>query len=288
MRLLITGAAGFTGSYVSKSAKENNYKVYELKSNLCNSTEVEDEIANFRPTHVIHLASISAVTHAEELAFYQVNLFGSLNLLKALTKLVVPPEKIILASSANVYGNTAVSPISEAQIPCPNNHYAVSKLSMEYLSQTYMGALPIVLARPFNYTGVGHDQRFIIPKLIKHFTSKEATIELGNINVEREFNDVRFVCEAYMSLLESGRAGEIYNICSGKPTSLRSVIDILRNMTNHDIEIVTNKKFMRDNEVYSLCGDPSKLISCIGEVNSISLEDTLGWMLDSFSRGDSI
>ena len=92
-----------------------------------------------------------------------------------------PPACTIIASSANIYGNTTAGAISEKVPPNPANDYAVSKLAMEYLVRTYMNRLGIVITRPFNYTGVGQNSRFLIPKIVAHFVERRPQIELGNL-----------------------------------------------------------------------------------------------------------
>ncbi|MEH6590843.1 MAG: NAD-dependent epimerase/dehydratase family protein [Halioglobus sp.] len=278
-RLLITGAAGFTGRHLSLQAASRGVEAYELKSCLTDTAALAAELTGQIFDYVVHLAAISAVTHADEEELYRVNLFGTLNLMKALAESGHIPEKILVASSANIYGNSELSPVSETILPGPVNHYAMSKLSMEYMLRTVMDTFPIVIVRPFNYTGVWHDDRFVIPKIVAHFAAGENGIELGNTSVEREFNDVRTVVKVYFELLEKGIAGEVYNVCSGNPHSLDEVLEQLRELTGHDIAVTNNPAFMRANELQTLYGDPSKLEACIGEVSHPSLKETLSWML---------
>ena len=129
-RLLLTGAQGFTGHHFSKIAKAAGFAVYPLESDLTDAKSVAVEVEKIQPTYVVHLAAISAVTHADEEAFYRVNLFGTLNLLKALEALPNQIDKILLASSANVYGNYEGGSAAETLCPRPVNHYAMSKLAM--------------------------------------------------------------------------------------------------------------------------------------------------------------
>ncbi len=278
-RLLLTGARGFTGQHFAAAAQQAGYEVLPLSSDLTDREAVAAEAEQITPDIVVHLAAISAVTHADEDAFYRVNLFGTLNLLEALKALPKPPSRVLLASSANVYGNSLVSPIDETTCPAPINHYAVSKLCMEHMSATFAEHLPLVTVRPFNYTGLGHDERFVIPKLVSHFLHKASTIELGNLSVEREFNDVRTVCETYLRLLKLAEPGQIYNVCSGRPVSLNTVIDQLKQITGHELKVRVNPAFVRVNEVHRLCGSPVKLEACIGLLQHPSLEKTLRWML---------
>jgi nucleoside-diphosphate-sugar epimerase len=284
MKILLTGAAGFTGRFFMTAAKAAGHQVFVLQANLTDKSAVNDEVARAQPDAVAHLAAISFVGHADESAFYAVNVVGTTNLLAALSALPVRPSSVLLASSANVYGNCDASPINEEQAPAPVNHYAMSKLAMEHMAWTYQDRLPIVITRPFNYTGPGQAQQFLIPKLVSHFARKAEQIELGNLHVEREFNDVRMVCKAYLALLEYGVPGQVYNVCSGQPFALQHVIDNLEKLTGHSMAIKVSPAFVRANEVHHLCGSPSKLLACLGNlggVKSYSLPDTLRWMLES-------
>jgi nucleoside-diphosphate-sugar epimerase len=223
------------------------------------------------------------VGHADDAAFYGVNVLGTLNLLAALAALPVVPTKVLLASSANVYGNCDASPITELQSPAPVNHYAMSKLAMEHMALTYADRLPIVVTRPFNYTGPGQAPQFLIPKLVSHFARKADRIELGNLHVEREFNDVRMVCDVYLRLLEEGESGQAYNVCSGQPYTLQHVIATLEQITGHRMDVQVNPAFVRANEVHRLCGSTDKLVGAVGELPAYGLPQTLRWMLEGMA-----
>ena len=277
--ILLTGADGFTGQHFAKAAQERGYSVLALQSDLTDTAALEMELADASFDYVVHLAGISAVTHVDLQDIYAVNLFGTLNLLNALISSQQSLTKVILVSSANVYGRSTISPIDETVCPAPVNHYAMSKLAMEHMAKAHHAGLPLLVARPFNYTGVGHDSRFVIPKLVEHFVQRRPFIELGNIHVEREFNDVRMVCNAYLELLKKGVAGEAYNICSGRAYSLTAIIEMLSTLSEHKIEVRVNQEFVRPNELDTLSGSPRKLEACIGELLHPPLEDTLEWML---------
>ena len=281
LRMLVTGADGFTGVHFVKQASEAGYEVFEFNADLTNPVAVQNQVNEAQPDVVVHLAAISFVGHDKASAFYDVNVIGTLNLLDALLKLPKLPLRVLLASSANVYGNCELSPISETQAPAPLNHYAMSKLAMEHLAKTYADRLPLFFVRPFNYTGPGQVESFVIPKLVAHFKRRAATVELGNLNVEREYNDVRMVTETYLKLLDKAAAGEIYNICSGKTYTLHQVIDALVELTGYQIVVVVNPAFVRANELHRLCGDASKLHKTIGTHDPIVLQNTLRWMLES-------
>jgi nucleoside-diphosphate-sugar epimerase len=279
MIILLTGAAGFTGLFFMSAAVAAGHQVVSLQADLTDKAGVATEVLQAAPDAVVHLAAISFVGHADDTGFYGVNVVGTMNLLAGLAALPVKPSKVLLASSANIYGNCDASPITESQPAAPVNHYAMSKLAMEHMAWTYLDRLPIVITRPFNYTGPGQAPQFLIPKLVSHFARRAPAIELGNLHVEREFNDVRMVCDAYLALLTHGVPGEAYNVCSGQPFTLQHVIGVLSGITGHTMEVQGNPAFVRANEVHRLCGNPNKLSACVGPLSAKSLEDTLSWML---------
>ena len=131
---------------------------------------------------------------------------------------------------------------------------------------------------------MGHDLRFVIPKLVAHFQKKEPFIELGNLDVDREYNDVRMMSNIYIHLLEKGVSGQTYNLCTGKTYSLRYVIDRLEKLANHKIEVRVNPKFVRANEVKILSGAPVKIKSTLGQYQEFELDETLSWMLENQSQ----
>lgn len=279
MKILLTGSAGFTGHHFAVSAQAAGHAVLPLQADLTDKAAVAAEVHQAAPDAVVHLAAISFVGHADDSDFYRVNVIGTMNLLAALAALPRPPAKVLLASSANIYGNCDASPITEDQPPAPVNHYAASKLAMEHMARTWSERLPIVITRPFNYTGAGQGGQFLIPKLVDHFARKAPRIELGNLHVEREFNDVRMVCSAYMALLNHGQAGQAYNVCTGQTYTLQNVLDLLKAITGHTLDVQVNPAFVRANEVHRLCGNPAKLQACVGPTSPIALADTLRAML---------
>ena len=267
LKILLTGAKGFTGLHLNRLAQNWGYEVVPLLANLNEQVELEKEVLAAKPDFVVHLAGISFVASTDQEAFYRVHALGTSNLLKAISKLPQKPIKVLLASSATVYGNSPLSPSTENQPLSPIDHYAISKVAMEEIAKTYFDLIPIVIARPFNYTGVGQKGNFLIPKLIDHFSRQSQFIELGNLNIEREFNDVGMICEAYLHLLKLGVASEIYNVCTGQARSLKMVLDALTQLTSHPIDIRVNPDFVRSNEVHRMCGNPAKLLSLLAAHN---------------------
>ena len=288
---MVTGARGFTGIHITEMAQKQGIKVIALESNLNDEKALNKEITQISPDYVAHLAGISFVASKDHEAFYRVHALGTSNLLQALTKLQTAPKKILLASSATVYGNSPNHLSVEDQPLTPIDHYAISKVAMEDMAKTFFNRLPIVIARPFNYTGPGQKGNFLIPKLVDHFAKRESFIELGNLNIEREFNDVNMICDAYLKLLELGKANEIYNVCSGQARSLQFVVDTLKKITGHAIEIRVNPDFVRASEVHRMVGSPEKLKQLLAG-NGLSLqipalEDTFKKMLDASSSASA-
>lgn len=288
--VLLTGAEGFTGRYVADALRQAGYRVLGLvrgapvqsdhfQADLTDADALRELVSRLQPDYAVHLAALAFVAQQDVESFYRVNLFGTLNLLDALIAARSPVRKVIVSSSANVYGNARHSPVTEDTCPAPVNHYAMSKLAMEHMALTRLDRLPIVLTRPFNYTGVGQSENFLIPKIVAHFRRREPVIRLGNLEVEREFNDVRMVAQAYLGLLEKADAGATVNICSGKGWRLRDVVDLLSHMSGHRIDIEVDPALVRANEVRTLVGSPDRLHAIVGPLPDFPFDVTLKWLL---------
>ena len=292
-RVLVTGSFGFTGRYMVDLLKFEGCEVLGVGSQVGNKAAMAYRqvdlldypglsrvVRDFKPDYVVHLAAVSFVAHGDASAIYQANVIGTRNLLEALVTNDVAIKKMIVASSANVYGNAVAGRLDETSDLNPANDYGVSKVAVEYLSRTYFEKLPIVITRPFNYTGIGQHEKFLIPKIVSHFCERKSVIELGNIDVWRDFNDVRALVAAYYGLLRKSKPGQTYNIASGNTWSLREVISICEEVTQHSIEIRVNPAFVRENEVKSLCGDINKLSALLPDWKPVLLTETLSWMLE--------
>jgi nucleoside-diphosphate-sugar epimerase len=192
---------------------------------------------------------------------------------------------VLLASSANVYGNLQGGLLSENNPVNPANDYAVSKLAMEYMAKLWLPKIPVVIARPFNYTGVGQSDSFLIPKIVSHFVRKQSTIELGNMDVWREFNDVRDVVHAYRKLIEAAPVGQTVNVCSSNLVSLRDALALATELTGVSIEARVNSVFVRANEVLKLGGDTTQLKKFVPDWQPRPLRETLAWMLGAAAKG---
>lgn len=285
-RLLITGIAGFTGFHFEKHFTALGYAVFgttideprvpnHFRCDLRDRDAIKKVVDRIQPTHVIHLAAISFVGESNASLIYDVNVIGTCNLLEALTGLPEAPAKVILASSATVYGDQGCEVLDETMCPHPVNHYGCSKLAMEQMASTFSSKLPILITRPFNYTGPGQEEHFLIPKIVNHFKERKRIIELGNLYVEREFNDIRDVCEIYAKLLTSDTQGEILNLCTGRGITLLSVIDRMNEIAEYEIEVKVNAAFVRPNEIKRLVGSTTILKQTIGNIPLTDLKSTL-------------
>ena len=164
----------------------------------------------------------------------------------------------VFASTAAVYGNQGLALLHERLTPNPESDYGISKLAAEHLVRLHSSAQTTVVLRPFNYTGVGQEKQFIIPKLVSHYALRKPTIELGNIDVAREFNDVRWAVSVYVAALQHTGKFVTLNLCSGQAHSLRRVMQTLEALTSHRPELKINPAFVRANDLPSLAGDPGK------------------------------
>lgn len=291
-RLLITGITGFTGKSLAKYLSARGYDVYGLISSksenekyyqcdLRDVTSIKGVIDKIRPEYIIHMAGISFPGEKNSLLVYDVNVIATCNLLDALVALKEVPQKVILASSAIVYGDQGCEVLDESMCPKPVNHYGCSKLAMEQMASNYKNKLPIIITRPFNYTGPGQESHFLIPKIISHFREGKKQIELGNLHVEREFNDIRDVCVMYTRLLDSNVDGDTVNLCTERGITLMSVIEMMNEIAGYTIEVSVNPAYVRPNEIKLLVGSSTKLEALIGDISLRPFRETLEMMYNA-------
>ncbi|MBA3669044.1 MAG: NAD-dependent epimerase/dehydratase family protein [Sphingomonas sp.] len=296
-RTLVTGAAGFTGRYLTSLLAGQGHAVHGVVhfipdepiadaaavhvADLADHKAISRVVDEVRPQHVVHLAGIAFVGHDDIEEMYRANVVGTRQLLEALALLEGPPKSVVIASSANVYGNAREGVLEENLPLAPANDYGVSKVAAEYLSQIYVARLPLIVVRPFNYTGRGQSDSFLIPKIVDHARQRAPIIELGNVDVARDFSDVRAVVETYARLLDApGAIGGTFNICSGRAVSIADILDLVRDLTGHQFEVRVNPALVRCDEVRTLSGCAAKLEGVIGKLGHIPLQETLRWMLE--------
>lgn len=276
----LSGAKGFTGQHLLPILRQAGYQCDTKELDITDRKAVENHIAATKPDFIINLAAISFVPDGADAHIYAVNSFGPENILESCVA-THRPQKIILASSANVYGRSTQDRIDELTPLAPVNHYGYSKWVMEQIAARYQDNLEITVTRPFNYTGLHQDEKFLIPKIVSHFKHKAPRIALGNIDIWRDFSDVRWIAEAYLQLLTADKNPQIVNLCSQRLISIREIIGMLTELTGHEIEVYQDPNFMRKDDIERQCGDNQKLFASLPALKKpYDLQATLKWMLD--------
>lgn len=279
-RILITGASGFIGKYVCKELERKGVDFIGLihnkkdKGNYINCSILDRErlrkiVKDYQPTAVLHLAAIASPAHSDIPRIYEINVVGSENLLDAIRQeSAVGKTRVVMVSSAGVYGNQERELLDENTSPAPVNHYSYSKMIMEMLLSRYVNDFETCIVRPFNIIGVGQQENFLIPKLVKAFVQKEEVLRLGNINTSRDYLNVEYAANGFVKLLTDKIINDrVLNFCTGRATTCMSVIDLLAEIAKHKPKIEISDEFVRTNELYRLVGDPDKFNNFMGSMS---------------------
>ena len=297
MKALVTGAGGFVGKYLITALEKHGHavskSVYSPSTDLTDFAYTESLVKESQPEIVYQLAAISVVGGSEDNArrILSDNALIQYNLLESVRR-HAPRARFIAICSANEYGLVASvdTPIKETCPLRPLNPYAVSKATQELLAQEYALAygLDVVILRPFNHTGPGQTTDFIIPSLARQFVEVErgmrTEIHAGNTATIRDFTDVNDMAEAYRLAGEKGRAGEIYNLGSGKGTSIHELVEIFRQVTHLNPPLKIDANVQRRADVPILVADSSKFIAATGWTPTIPLQDTIMNVLDYWRK----
>ena len=274
MKILLSGATGFIGRHLQRELKIHNHTVLNLKTNLLRKKELEAEIARSDFDHVIHLAGLSHLTSFNPSQLYETNVIGSENLISSLEK-KGGGINILLASSGHVYAPSEAFLSEESKVQ-PMSHYASSKLAMEYICNSMIEKNKLIIMRIFNCTGPGQDPSFFIPKVLQSFVNKEKSLDVGNLEVEREFNSVHWLVSIIRSLTEENTPAGVYNICSGKTYRLENILSTISNITNHSLKINICQKIVRKNEQKKIAGNPLKLNKFLKKKRIVIKEPSIG------------
>lgn len=316
-KYLITGFSGFVAQHFVQylasqkedsevlgiDMREPNFNYYKLcknmnvrflKKNLLDDNLYEI-IQSFHPDYLLHLASYSSVAyswkHPSESFLNNTNIF--LNIVMAIYECNFN-TKILSVGSSEEYGNVLEEkcPVDEEYEMKPLSPYAVARFSQEHLSRIFADSygLNIVMTRSFNHIGLGQDDRFVIPSLIKkilkikHSGMSHGIIETGNLSIVRDFTNVKDVVKAYGILLHHGKKGEIYNICSGQGIVLNDIVEMIAEYCGLTIKTIINSKYVRPNDSKQIIGSYKKINKDFGWKPEIDLKDTLKEMIDYMEK----
>lgn len=292
MKVMITGAEGFVASYLADVMPRGSELLgtYFLNTKREYRTEfldirdpgaVDSIIGDFKPDLIYHLAAQASggVSIREPYLTYTVNFSGTLNILESVRK-NHRDCRIIIPSSSDVYGDPAYLPMDENHPLSASNPYSSSKSILENAIAQYTQhyGIDVVLTRSFNHTGRGQDARFFIPSMIRQIseTKDGGTVRTGNLDVKRDFLDVRDVVKAYRMLIDAD-AG-VYNVCSGKAFSLREVLEFIIELSGKDITVLKDPERVRKHDPEEIRGTYSKLHKATGWEPATDIMKTIEWM----------
>ena len=293
-RALITGIAGFAGSHLAELLLAEGLDVCGLDRNgmsltnirgfkkhlqlreldILDSRAVEKAVGDLQPDLIFHLAAVAYVPHAQYYPsfVFDVNAQGTLHLLQA-CKNQAPGARLIIISSSQVYGQIppARLPLTERARPRPNNVYALSKLCSEEMALLYQREynLKAIILRPFNHIGPRQRPVFVVADLASQIARieagrQEAVLNVGDLSSARDFTDVRDMVRAYYLAAERGIPGQIYNLSSGRAWKIEAIVKKLLSLSNRKIEVKTEKKRFRGQDISILYGKSDKFRRATG------------------------
>ena len=305
MRVLITGITGFVGHYLSELFIKDGHEVFGttfsskdliseklkiFKCDIRDAAKVKEILSDIKPQQIYHLSAISSPLNSikNPRTTLDINFYGTMNLIEALRETGLDSH-ILFVGSVDEYGA-----VSEKYIPikedCPLNPlspYAASKTSADMLCYSYVKTYGtnIVRVRPFNHTGPGQRSEFVCSDFAKQIAEIECkirkpVIHTGNLDVERDFSDVRDMVSAYYLALEKGTSGDVYNICSERTYSIRWILHTLLEFTKLSVEIKEDSSKLRSVDLTFLKGNCSKFRAITGWKSTISFEKTLNDILN--------
>lgn len=304
-KALVTGINGFAGTHLRNHLVNSGYEVFgtvkpgsETPTNdhffECDIQDFEgikNIIERIEPDHIYHLAALTSPAESFKNPANTVttNIGGQLNILEAVKKLQLVNSRVLVVSSAEVYGKADESdlPIDEATPLRPLSPYAVSKIAQDFLGYQYSHSQNVqaIIVRPFNNIGPNQGPIFVVPSFARQIAEiekgkKEPVIKVGNLESKRDFTDVRDVVRAYELLMQKGVSGDVYNIGSGESHKIQEVLDILLSLTDVKIIVEKDPELMRPGDIPELLCDYSKLHEVTGWRPEIKLEQTLKDTLD--------
>ena len=267
-------------------------KVGLTEADLTDRQKIFNIVRKFKPDQVYHLAAQSSVSYSWEnpVETFRINVFGGINILEGL-KTFCPGCRVLVACTAEEYGETGSvnKAVNEDFRIYPQNPYAISKSALDFFSSVYYSAykLPVFISRAFNHIGPGQSERFVCSDFARQIAlidggKQEPVIWVGNIQLQRDFLDVRDAVRAYNYIINKGCAGQVYNVCSGKKRKISDLLDMLISLSKRsDIKVKIDRTRFRAIDVKSMYGDNSKLKTHTGWAPEYfiktSLKDTLDY-----------
>lgn len=307
-KVLIFGISGFVGTYLAREFLCHGYKVYgsdirenELlddsidfkKAELLDYTSVEKLIEEISPDIIINLAAISSVGLSWNIPqdTIKVNVVGTLNIMEAARKCEHIP-KLMLVGSSEEY-EVSDKPVRENTPLNANNPYGISKLTQERFAALYREryGMKIYCVRPFNHTGVGQKETFVLPSFCRQIadiakSGREGIIKVGNLSAERDFSDVRDIVKAYRMILEQGDCNAIYNIGSGVAYSVKELLDYIISLCPQKVITETDPERYRPVDTPRICCDNGKICGELGWKPDYDIFDTLKEMYEYYAFGE--
>lgn len=280
-KALIFGIGGFVGPYLAKELQENGYEIYGTDTiekngafsyagyfhcNILDKENVKRIIEEVKPSHIINLAAISSVGQSWKMPdiTMQVNVNGTLNIFDSCLSIGIKPSILLIGSSEEYV--VSDKPMDENTPINANNPYGISKIAQEQFAKIYREKYNwnIYCVRAFNHIGVGQRTSFVIPSWCKQVADiekgiVESIIRVGNINVERDFTDVRDIVRAYRLIIESKDSNVIYNVGQGKAILLSQILDYLISLSSKKIRVEINQELIRPNDNQIICCNNEKI-----------------------------
>lgn len=305
-RVLIFGAGGFVGSYLCKEFLNNGYKVSGTdkgegsalpsevdfyKTDLMQANEVEKLIGQIQPDIIVNLAAISSVGASWNMpqTTMAINVIGALNIMEAARKSEQKPRILFVGSSEEYV--ISENPLDENTQLNANNPYGISKVTQEQFAKLYREqyGLKIYCVRPFNHTGIGQRDSFVLPSFCKQVaeidkSGKDGKIQVGNLKVKRDFSHVKDVVRAYRMIVESDNCNQIYNVGSGNAYSLEDMLTYILGLSNQHIEIEVDQNRIRPTDQPVICCDRSLIGKELGWEPQYNVYDALKEMYEYYAR----
>lgn len=276
----ITGASGFVGGYLAPELAARGWNVVPVARHAVdfeNVTALSNFLLQNNVTHIVHLAAESNPAANNIRFFYEVNAFLTERLLEA-ASVAKLRGRFLYVSASSVYGNGGDKALNEDAGRHPQNHYGASKLLAEVFAEWFRDRLDITIARPSNCIGRKQNPNYLVPKLVSAFARREPEIVMGDVEIARDFVDVRDAVDILARALEATTGLASINVASGRATRIQTILTELARLTGHRPEIRIDDRFIRRNDIRFQACDIAQALT-IGHVQRHQLDDTLSWML---------